>query len=429
MVYKIFCKYPRFNKREDMVVVVLTEYARKKRAAGYEQHHSYKNKSDNPIGVGKHFGVVACDALDPDKKADNDSLDVNWYDGERIPIKQVLTWLCPPKGTILRCITKPDQPTKIYNIEITGYSARGVCVLSQHVGYKGRSRKRKQATKKAKTSPKPKKTNPKKKTKTDNKATASKRKRKIGTTNENPKLKISDSDDGHSSDDSLPTCPSRAWKRFRRAKLPDIIRDKLVEEVNIRESEICDSTFDKFQWIPFLNRVAREYSYLHKRRYTNDVMHLHREQILVAAVATIMDQLKPLVVKPLEGNRAEIVSACQRMIETAFGLAGLKKQEKKSSAAWIASVIKSGKYTCRECDEYPELMDAKVTSMMDTMIKMGSPTGAYILQDGQQVPSPDALYQLSERRVGRRRATVFQRAVCQCCSVNVCQCSGVGVPA
>ena len=35
MVYKIFCKYPRFNKREDMVVVVLTEYARKKRAAGY----------------------------------------------------------------------------------------------------------------------------------------------------------------------------------------------------------------------------------------------------------------------------------------------------------------------------------------------------------------------------------------------------------
>ena len=83
-----------------------------------EQHHSYKNKSDNPIGVGKHFGVVACDALDPDKKADNDSLDVNWYDGERIPIKQVLTWLCPPKGTILRCITKPDQPTKIYNIEI-----------------------------------------------------------------------------------------------------------------------------------------------------------------------------------------------------------------------------------------------------------------------------------------------------------------------
>ena len=302
-------------------------------------------------------------------------------------------------------------------------------MLSQHVGYKGRSRKRKQATKKAKTSPKPKKTNPKKKTKTDNKATASKRKRKIGTNNENPKLKISDSDDGHSSDDSLPTCPSRAWKRFRRAKLPDIIRDKLVEEVNIRESEICDSTFDKFQWIPFLNRVAREYSYLHKRRYANDVMHLHREQILVAAVATIMDQLKPLVVKPLEGNRAEIVSACQRMIETAFGLAGLKKQEKKSSAAWIASVIKSGKYTCRECDEYPELMDAKVTSMMNAMIKMGSPTGAYILQDGQQVPSPDALYQLSERRVGRRRATVFQRAVCQCCSVNVCQCSGVGVPA
>ena len=291
------------------------------------------------------------------------------------------------------------------------------------------SPKRKQATKKAKTSPKPKKTNPKKKTKTDNKATASKRKRKIGTKNEKPKLLISDSDDGHSSDDSLPTCPSRAWKRFRRAKLPDIIRDKLVEEVNIRESEICDSTFDKFQWIPFLNRVAREYSYLHKRRYANDVMHLHREQILVAAVATIMDQLKPLVVKPLEGNRAEIVSACQRMIETAFGLAGLKKQEKKSSAAWIASVIKSGKYTCRECDEYPELMDAKVTSMMNAMIKMGSPTGAYILQDGQQVPSPDALYQLSERRVGRRRATVFQRAVCQCCSVNVCQCSGVGVPA
>ena len=394
-----------------------------------EQHHSYKDKSDNPIGVGKHFGVVACDALDPDKKADNDSLDVNWYDGERIPIKQVLTWLCPPKGTILRCITKPDQPTKIYNIEITGYSARGVCVLSQHVGYKGRSRKRKQATKKAKTSPKPKKTNPKKKPKTDNKATASKRKRKIGTKNENPKLMISDSDDGHSSDDSLPTCPSRAWKRFRRAKLPDIIRDKLVEEVNIRESEICDSTFDKFQWIPFLNRVAREYSYLHKRRYANDVMHLHREQILVAAVATIMDQLKPLVVKPLEGNRAEIVSACQRMIETAFGLAGLKKQEKKSSAAWIASMIKSGKYTCRECDKYPELMDAKVTSMMNVMIKMGSPTGVYILQDGQHVPNPDALYQLSERRVGRRRATVFQRAVCQCCSVNVCQCSGVGVPA
>ena len=41
------------------------------------------------------------------------------------------------------------------------------------------------------TSPKPKKTNPKKKPKTDNKATASKRKRKIGTKNEKPKLMIS----------------------------------------------------------------------------------------------------------------------------------------------------------------------------------------------------------------------------------------------
>ena len=359
-----------------------------------EQHKSYKDK-DNPVGVGKHFGVLTHDDIDPHKKAGRNELDVDWFDGKRIPIKQVLCWLCPPKGTQLRCITKPGDD-KIYNIEVQGYSSRGVSLIVQHVGFKG-----KKTSRKASVTPR----------KAPQKTKRGRKKTRLRNTRAKIRL-TSESEDA---------CPSTTWKRFKRERLSAEVRAKLVEEVVKREQEICDEVFDKFRWIPFANRVTREYTYLHTKRYNKDVMHLHRETVLAAAVPVILDQLKPLVVRPLDGNRDEIVEACQRILEAAFDLPGLQKEEKKSSKGWINYKLQTGKYTCKECVEYPEFMDAKVKALMQEMIKLGSETGAYVLKEGQVVPGPDALYQLSELRVGRRRATVFQRAVCRC--------SGVGVPA
>ena len=451
----------------------------KKGTTVLEQHASYVTEA-NPLGVGAHVGIVEHDGVDPDKKADKDSLDVLWFDKQRIACKQVLCWQCPPKGTVLQCIRDPEHPTKLLRVEIDGYSPRGVSLLVQHVGFVGKktaARKKKSTTvaknKKSdkdnekpkavdKDNEKPKATSKKRhsrkrsnslkaRTAKNQRATRAKNAKKQRQQATREKLAARMSGDSDSEDQCVRA--SKRWSRFRRDKLPAELCQKLVEEVNIREDEICDLTFDKYQWIPFLNRVAREYTYLHSRRYKNDAMHLHREEILAAAVSAVLGQLKPLVVKPMDGNRDEIVAACQRMIETAFGLSGKVKEEKPTSQRWIATKVKTGKYSCRECDEHHELMDAKVNALMNKWIKKGSPTGAYKLKPGQEVPGPDALYQLSERRVGRRRATVCQRAIYRCSSVifvgvlawvfqrdfvgvlawvfqrDVCRCSGVDDPA
>ena len=55
----------------------------KKGTAVLEQHASYVTEA-NPLGVGAHVGIVEHDGVDPDKKADKDSLDVLWFDKQRI---------------------------------------------------------------------------------------------------------------------------------------------------------------------------------------------------------------------------------------------------------------------------------------------------------------------------------------------------------
>ena len=207
-----------------------------------------------------------------------------------------------------------------------------------------------------------------------------------------------------SDDSSAPT--DARWLRFRRAQLDDEVSKKIVEQVVLREQELADNIFGKEQWICFIDRVAREYLYLHARNYPKDEMHLYRESPMTSAVSVIMTQLRPLVIAPMEGNLKEIVPATQRIVEFALELSGKPKVEKPNSSGWVAAKLKSGDMTFRECDEHPELMDAKVSKTMAKWYKKGSKTGAYMLSPGQTIPGPEALYKLSDRRVGRRRATV-----------------------
>ena len=207
------------------------------------------------------------------------------------------------------------------------------------------------------------------------------------------------------------------WKRFRRKQLDDAANKRLVEQVVVREQELVDNTFDKEQWICFADRVAREYLFLHSRNFPDDTMHLYREAPMTSAVSVVLTQLRPLVVRPMDGKLSDIVPATQRIVEHALKLSGKPKKEKSNTSTWIASRLKSGDITYRECDEHPELMDGKIAQTMADWYKKGSETGAYLLKKGQRVPGPEELYQLSDRRVGRRRATVG------------CRCSRVSVPA
>ena len=206
------------------------------------------------------------------------------------------------------------------------------------------------------------------------------------------------------------------WVRFRRKQLDAAANKRLVAQVVLREQELVDNTFDKEQWISFADRVAREYRFLHDRNFPEDCMHLYREAPMASAVSVILTQLRPLVVRPMDGKLSDIVPATQRIVEHALELSGNPKKEKSNTSTWIASRLKSGDITYRECDEHPELMDGKIAQTMADWYKKGSETGAYLLKKGQRVPGPEELYQLSDRRVGRRRATVG------------CRCSRVSVP-
>ena len=86
---------------------------------------------DNPLGVGSCFGVSQTDGTDKDGQ-----LDVSWYDGKRVSVKQVLSWECPPVGAKLR-VKDPIRGGRQLVIDILGYSSRGVTLYATAVHKKG----------------------------------------------------------------------------------------------------------------------------------------------------------------------------------------------------------------------------------------------------------------------------------------------------
>ena len=146
----------------------------------------------------------------------------------------------------------------------------------------------------------------------------------------------------------------------------------------IREQHVCDEVFGKNQFICFLDRVCREYVSAHKRLHRTDVMHLHRETVLRTAVSNILPQLRPKVVKPLEGNVSDIVEAIQPMVETILDLCGQKAAEKEGTSLWVAARIKKDDYSYADCCEHPDLMLAMVDKKIALYRSKGSPDGSHI---------------------------------------------------
>ena len=202
------------------------------------------------------------------------------------------------------------------------------------------------------------------------------------------------------------------WKRFRRDELPKDQRLRLKQEVDRRGQF---GPLSRSQWYCFVNRVAREYCYLHNKMYKNDNMHLRRELVMKSAIAAVASHVNPKSLRPAKSHMPELLECVQPIVEVALGLVGPKAPEKKYSKGWIEEKVKSGDITYAECAEFPELMDAKVTKLIADAIAAGSKNGLIVLEPGEKPVGPDEVYVLSSDRVGRRRATVCVE--CGCCPV------------
>ena len=206
-----------------------------------------------------------------------------------------------------------------------------------------------------------------------------------------------------SSDQEHPSI--KKWMRFRRKPLSSEQLRLIDEQVVLRESElVIDSNFDKTQWHCFMNRVAREYLYVHNTLHKDDEMHLHRETVLESALATVLSQVRPVNQYPFAGDMTEIMLSAQPILEIALNLSGPAKI-KKNTMAWIAEKTNSpGDITYAECDQYPELMEAYVEHKIAECIAAGNKNGYLVLHKGEKPVGTDKVYTLCSTRVGRRRA-------------------------
>ena len=89
---------------------------------------------------------------------------------------------------------------------------------------------------------------------------------------------------------------------------------------------MIDETFDKEQWICFVDRVTREYLFLHDRNFSGDTIHLYREATMTSSVSVVLTQLRPLT---MDGKLCDIVPAVQRIIDHALDLSDKPKKEKE----------------------------------------------------------------------------------------------------
>ena len=406
----------------------------------------------NPVGVGPYFGRTTKSGLKCDK------LSVAWCDKKKLPVKQTLTWLCPPINPEKGLRVKDPETGEYVLIFILGYVKRGVKLLVQDIPENKKKAPAKTATAKtAPASPKKRKAPPPKKnirkkksnakTKEQQTPTKTPPKKKSRPKNNNKgkrtpakkthwrerspapenrmvtryhrrkhtsvrrKLDSAAEDDEDTSEDTSGVDADIRWKRFRRPELAPAQHLRLQNEVEQR-GQLGD--YSLAQWLCFVDRVAREYCHLHKKLYKNDAMHLRREVVLKSAIAVVASQVQPKSLRPAKSHMPELLETVQPILEIALDLVGPKANEKKYSRGWIAEKIKSGKITYADCAAFPELMDAKVTKCIADAMAAGSEDGLIMLKPGEKPVGPDEIYVLSSSRVGRRRATASD---CGCCPV------------
>ena len=210
-------------------------------------------------------------------------------------------------------------------------------------------------------------------------------------------------DESSTPDESDESVLNIRWARFRRATLTPDQRLLLLEQIDQRENEL--GSFDKNQWHCFMDRVAREYVYLHDQLHKNDRMHLHRETVLASAVAKVISQIQPHSARPVKSNVPQLVKYIQPMIEMTLNLAGPNAEEKVATQKWIAEKIKRMDYNYRDCHKYPEIMDDYVAKQIAKCVALGSKSGVPLLKEGEEPVGTNECYILSSKRVGRRRAT------------------------
>jgi len=211
---------------------------------------------------------------------------------------------------------------------------------------------------------------------------------------------------------SLETNPpaDAKWLCYRRRnRLTQDQTKRLEELLQSSVEDICDEVFELHQWRCFMDRVVREYKYLHSVHKKNDRMHLHRETVLKSAIASVLQQLKPRVIRPLDGDVPNILAAVQPMVEITLQLPGPPGPARVGTAAWLQNKIKEDNYFLMECHEYKVLMDDRVQKKIQTCVTAGSSTGFPLLHKGAVVPGPEKLYELCCTGEGRRRRATVSR--------------------
>ena len=393
------------------------------------EHHPDFKTQHNPIGVGPYFGKTSEDG-------NSDTLAVDWCDKKNLDIKQTLCWVCPPVDAEKPLRVKHPDTGKVVTIYVLSYTKRGVSLLVQDAPAKRAAvqhlspvKKKKRTTHWRQRKGLSPERLPRRRTRLRRKledatkgeedeedATKDEEDEEDATKDEEDAAKDEEDEEDATEDEEDATKDEEhtdsLWKRCRRKLLTKEQRTRLTKAVD--ENMEAEDMFTLQQWQCFVDRVAREYVFLHRKQGKKDDMHLNRENVLKSAVAAVADSLYPKSLRPNKGCMPELLESVQPLIEVGLALVGPSLQPRRGSLPWIAEKKKSCDITYKEASEFPELMDVLVSKLIAEQIERGSPNGLLVLTAGEHPVGPDVPYVLSSTRVGRRRATA---SAVWCCVV------------
>ena len=353
-----------------------------------QDYDEFGNNENNKYCVGPYFGVTCGDNLS------SKYVLVDWFDKKVMKIPTINVCLVPPPEDTTKGVLNGDRVV----LTIKGYSGKGVSAWVQKV-LENKHQPTSTADNNDNNAPDAAAAGPVTSTADDNNDNTN----APDAAAAGPVTSTADNNDNNAPDAAdLPTftfIPDRRWTRFRRPSLSLEETKTLRDVVDVTEFEEDD--FDGNMWICFVDRVAREYFFLHSRH--GDSLHCNRESLLKSAVAVVQDTLRPRHLRPFDGDKTTIVSKLQPWIEKIFSMPGEDMHAERGTTAWINARLKHRDYTLGQASEYKQLLD----DFVKYQVKNGDKNGYPILtSDNNQVVGPDTTYDLCVSRVGMPRSKV-----------------------
>ena len=323
----------------------------------------FYQKKSNPLGVGPHFGK-------PYGKVVKGRSPVKWFDGQDLSIKVIMMILCPEKGKVLMGVNKHGKKIRV---TILSYTKKGVRVSFQVQRI----------------------ASPTKKKPTDE-----------GDEDANARKKFKRDEEGDE---------DAKWGQFNKRAKPLTPEEycKMVSGFTTNVVEMDFANFSKGHWFCFLERLIRQYRYNIGKLRCPDPMHLDRDNILGASLATVLNQVRPRQKKnlPCEGDKAKLLQLTKPIVETTLGLPG-PVDLVPGTQAWCDQKISQGEMSFRLCAEYEPIMEAFIAKAIAEARKTDETDATaqgFPHKDDTALPPASAWYQESVTRRCRPRAKVCVR--------------------